>query len=295
MFSNNPVDNATANLYAFKNYISQNQTLEADVHYKKLSTLLDDLVSDITASNKTEDQKKQLVAATSDLIYNILLPMYDIQLAKQITFEMQEEALAHFKLQFGIRENDYTKAFQSTAAVIVGIVSGLLLGIVGAIVGFFYGLCQWKTAGLACIPYTFYGSYHGVINGFNKGQSLILDKEQDAFLATPKTIVTTIQKINPHLFWKRKLPAILTTQYETLLTSEQRKGFREEITYLTKIERKNLFATQTNASLEKLTDSITSVLDNSNVKRDTDAVEYYNAVLDDITEVTECVSSLRIA
>ena len=303
MFSNNSVDNATTNLYVFKNYISQNQTLEADVHYKKLSILLDDLVSDINASNETDDQKEQLFAAISDLIYNILLPMHDIQLAKQITFEEQERTLTEFKLAFGIDENDSTKTFQSTAAVIVGVVLGLLLGIVGAIVGFFYGLCQWRTAGLACIPYTFHGGYHGFTNGFNKGhdiiigkeQDTILDKKQDAILGIPRTIVATIQEMNPNLFWKKKLPVILTKQYETLSASEQRQSFRKEIKYLTQIERKNLFATQTQASLEKLEESITSVLNDPNVKSDTDAVEYYSEVLKDITTVTKNVSSLRIA
>jgi hypothetical protein len=295
MFSNNRVDNVKVNLYVFKNYISQNQTLEADVHYKKLSILLDDLLNDITASNETDDQKEQLFTATSALIYNILLPMHDIQLAKQITFETQDETLTNFKLVFGIRENDCTKAFQSTAAVIAGIVSGILLGIVGAIVGFFYGLCQWRTAGLACIPCTFYGGYHGFTNGFNKGHDVIIDKEQDTFSGTPRTLVATIQEINPHLFWKKRLPVILTKQYETLTASEQRQAFRREATYLTTIERKNLFATQTKTSLEKLDESIKSVLKDPSVKRDTDAVEDYSAVLKDITTATEYVSSLRIA
>ncbi len=96
------------------------------------------------------------------------------------TIEQKNTMLNEFKQCLAI--GGFTDALRQVASVIVGLITGILLGLAFAIGGFFIGLMRYETAGTASIPFTFIAAYNGVLTGFNYGRRITLGHENARYV-----------------------------------------------------------------------------------------------------------------
>lgn len=232
-------------------------------NFKKFTKLSEKLVFEID-KNKLNNQPKDLALAT---LINSMNP------SKNQRLETIETALTDFKKEF---KDDCSDTLLSIAAAIVGVVTGIVSGIMGAIVGFIYGLCQWQYAGLAAIPMFFACGYVLTRQGFTNGQ--------EAVLGTERTLVKTVQALNPNLFWKERTPEILTKPYHTLTQQQEKQQFFTELLLLTDTQALNLFTKHESLSLTTLKDNAQAKIDELSVPEDK---KYYQSIINKIEKIEE--------
>lgn len=224
--------------------------------FAKLMALFENLMLEMTKKYSVNEEQDEALQA----LINSLNPCHNSSLADI------ELALNDFKKQFKI-QNRYTETLFSIAATIVGVVSGILAGLAGAIIGFGYGLYQLNLSHMLTFTFNY------AIHGFRTGQELIL--------GTPRTIVKTIKTINPHLFWKEKVDPILTFEYQSLAAAYN-PSFYTELLLLTDAQAINILMKQSPESLTTLKTHI-----NEKLRLDPENQRYHQSIADKIIKIEQ--------
>lgn len=140
-----------------------------DCNYRELSYYFSHLLSEIEQGDykKPVEQERAalLLQATNNLI-NAMTP------SNKCTKKQKREALEQFKSC--IKKNQYNGVLMQIAAHVIGLISGVFLGVFFGVSGFFAGLTRIDTLGLASIPYAAVGAYSGLCAGFVWGKSQML-------------------------------------------------------------------------------------------------------------------------